>query len=86
MPFLWFDTQAEEAVAFDLSVFKDGKIRTTTPYPEEGPGPAGAVMTIGFELKGERLPAVAAEAGRAILLDGLAVGAGARLFHLRRLM
>jgi predicted 3-demethylubiquinone-9 3-methyltransferase (glyoxalase superfamily) len=35
-PFLWFDTQAEEAVAFYLSVFKDGKIHTTTRYPEDG--------------------------------------------------
>ena len=40
-PFLWFDTQAEEAVAFYLSVFKDGKIHTTTRYPEDGPRPAG---------------------------------------------
>ncbi len=45
-PFLWFDTQAEEAVAFYLSVFKDGKIHTTTRYPENGPRPAGTVMTI----------------------------------------
>ncbi len=36
-PFLWFDAQAEEAVAFYLSVFKDGKIQTTTRYPENGP-------------------------------------------------
>jgi predicted 3-demethylubiquinone-9 3-methyltransferase (glyoxalase superfamily) len=52
-PFLWFDAQAEEAVRFYLSVFKDGKIRTTTHYPENGPRPAGTVMTIGFELKGQ---------------------------------
>ena len=45
-PFLWFDTQAEEAVAFYLSVFKDGKIIATTHYPENGPRPAGMVMTI----------------------------------------
>ncbi len=57
-PFLWFDAQAEEAVAFYLSVFKDGKIHTTTRYPEEGPRPAGAVMTIAFELQGEQFVAL----------------------------
>jgi predicted 3-demethylubiquinone-9 3-methyltransferase (glyoxalase superfamily) len=53
-PFLWFDTQAEEAVGFYLSVFKDGKIHTTTRYPEGSPGDnqPGTVMTISFELKG----------------------------------
>ncbi|MEO7725260.1 MAG: VOC family protein [Chthoniobacterales bacterium] len=56
-PFLWFDAQAEEAVAFYLSVFKDGKIHTTTRYPEEGPGAAGSVMTIAFELQGEQFVA-----------------------------
>jgi len=57
-PFLWFDAQAEEAVAFYLSVFKDGKIHTTTRYPEEGPRPAGTVMTIAFELQGEQFVAL----------------------------
>ena len=52
-PFLWFDSNAEEAVEFYLSVFKDGKIHTTTRYPEDGPGEAGKVMTIAFELKGQ---------------------------------
>ena len=47
-PFLWFDSQAEEAVEFYLSVFKDGKIHTTARYPEDGPGEAGTVMTIAF--------------------------------------
>ncbi len=53
-PFLWFDGQAEEAVAFYLSVFKDGKIIATTHYPENGPQPAGKVMTIAFELQGQQ--------------------------------
>jgi predicted 3-demethylubiquinone-9 3-methyltransferase (glyoxalase superfamily) len=57
-PFLWFDTQAEEAVAFYLSVFKDGKIITTTHYPENGPRPADMVMTIAFELKGQQFVAL----------------------------
>ncbi len=42
-PFLWFDGQAEETVAFYLSVFKDGKIITTTHYPENGPPPKAAL-------------------------------------------
>ena len=50
-PFLWFDSNAEEAVKFYLSVFKNGKIHTLSRYPEDGPGTAGAVMTIAFELK-----------------------------------
>ena len=57
-PFLWFDGNAEEAVSFYLSVFKDGKIHTTTRYPEGGPGTAGAVMTIAFELKGQQFVAL----------------------------
>ncbi len=57
-PFLWFDMQAEEAVAFYLSVFKDGKIHATTRYPENGPKPAGTVMTIAFELKGQQFVAM----------------------------
>ncbi len=57
-PFLWFDTNAEEAVQFYLSVFKDGKIHTTTRYPEGAPSPAGTVMTIAFELKGQQFVAL----------------------------
>jgi predicted 3-demethylubiquinone-9 3-methyltransferase (glyoxalase superfamily) len=57
-PFLWFDTQAEEAVEFYLSVFKDGKIRSKTNYPEGGPRSADTVMTIVFELKGEQFVAL----------------------------
>ena len=57
-PFLWFDTQAEEAVEFYLSVFKDGKIISKAHYPEGGPRPAGMVMTIAFELKGQQFVAL----------------------------
>jgi predicted 3-demethylubiquinone-9 3-methyltransferase (glyoxalase superfamily) len=57
-PFLWFDTQAEEAVAFYLSVFKDGKIISTSHYPPNGPRPASMVMTIAFELNGQRFVAL----------------------------
>jgi predicted 3-demethylubiquinone-9 3-methyltransferase (glyoxalase superfamily) len=59
-PFLWFDGQAEDAVKFYLSVFKDGKVHTTTRYPEGSPGEnrAGTVMTIAFELHGEQFVAL----------------------------
>jgi predicted 3-demethylubiquinone-9 3-methyltransferase (glyoxalase superfamily) len=57
-PFLWFDGNAEEAVTFYLSVFKDGKIHTTARYPEDGPRTPGTVMTIAFELKGQQFVAL----------------------------
>ena len=47
-PFLWFDSQAEEAVAFYLSIFKNGKIHAVARYPEGGPATPGTVMTIAF--------------------------------------
>ena len=52
-PCLWFNFNAEEAVAFYLSVFKSARITSTSHYGEHGPGPAGAVMTIGFEIDGQ---------------------------------
>jgi predicted 3-demethylubiquinone-9 3-methyltransferase (glyoxalase superfamily) len=57
-PFLWFDSQAEEAVQFYLSVFKDGKVISTSHYPENGPRPVGMVMTIAFELQGQQFVAL----------------------------
>ena len=61
-PFLWFDSQAQEAVDFYLSVFKDGKIHSMSRYPEGGQEihgrPAGMVMTIAFELKGQQFVAL----------------------------
>lgn len=57
-PFLWFDTQAEEAANFYTSVFKNSKITHTARYPEGAPGPAGQVMTIGFEIEGETFTAL----------------------------
>jgi predicted 3-demethylubiquinone-9 3-methyltransferase (glyoxalase superfamily) len=64
-PMLWFDGNAEEAVHFYLSVFKDGKILTTTRYPEGSPGDnqRGTVMTIAFELKGQQFVALNAGPG-----------------------
>ena len=57
-PFLWFDGQAEEAVNFYVSVFKNSKVTATTHYGEEGPGPKGSVMTIAFELDGNAFVAL----------------------------
>jgi len=53
-PCLWFDNQAEEAANFYISVFKTGKIGAISRYGETGPGPKGGVLTIEFELAGQR--------------------------------
>jgi predicted 3-demethylubiquinone-9 3-methyltransferase (glyoxalase superfamily) len=57
-PFLWFDTQAEEAAKFYVSIFKNAKIGTISRYGEAGPGPKGSVMTVSFELEGQRFTAL----------------------------
>jgi len=51
-PFLWFDSQAEEAAKFYVSVFGNSRILKIVRYGEAGPGPAGSVMTVAFELHG----------------------------------
>ena len=51
-PFLWFDTQAEEAANFYVSIFKNSKIVKVARYGEAGPGPAGSAMTVVFQLDG----------------------------------
>ena len=58
MPFLWFNDQADEAVNFYLTVFKDSKIIQVTHYGEGTPMPAGTVMTVGFEINGEEFVAL----------------------------
>ena len=55
---LWFDDNAEEAVHFYLSVFKNGKITATSYYGPEGPGPEGSVLTIQFEIEGREFEAI----------------------------
>ncbi len=57
IPNLWFDTQAEEAAAFYISVFTNSRIVTVTHYTA-GPRPAGTVMTVEFELDGQRFVAI----------------------------
>jgi len=57
-PFLWFDTQAEEAANFYISIFPNSRIVTMARYGEAGPGPKGSVMTVEFELNGQRFIAL----------------------------
>ena len=57
-PFLWFTGQAEEAADFYVSIFKNSKITEVTRYGEAGPGPAGSVMTVEFELDGQPFMAI----------------------------
>jgi predicted 3-demethylubiquinone-9 3-methyltransferase (glyoxalase superfamily) len=52
-PFLWFDTQAEDAAKFYISIFRNSKITGTSRYGEAGPGPKGSVMTVAFNLDGQ---------------------------------
>ncbi len=54
VPNLWFDTEAEEAAEFYVSVFPDSRVLSTALYPEGAPGPTGSVMTVEFELDGQR--------------------------------
>lgn len=57
-PFLWFDTNAEEAVNFYCSVFENSSITATATYGEAGPGPKGSVMIVEFELNGQEFIAL----------------------------
>jgi len=52
-PFLWFDTQAEDAANYYVSIFPNSKIGTIARYGDAGPGPKGSVMTIEFNLDGQ---------------------------------
>ena len=53
-PNLWFDTEAEEAAAFYVDIFKNSRIVSVAHYPEGAPREAGMVMTVEFELDGQR--------------------------------
>jgi predicted 3-demethylubiquinone-9 3-methyltransferase (glyoxalase superfamily) len=52
-PFLWFNDQAEEAMNFYTSIFKNSKIVSVSRYGEGGPGPGGSVMTGTIQLDGQ---------------------------------
>ena len=53
-PNLWFDMNAEEAANFYVDLFDDGRILNVARYPEGTPGPAGKVMTVEWELNGQK--------------------------------
>ncbi len=53
-PMLWFDDQAEEAAKLYTSIFANSKILSTARYGKAGPGEPGSVMTVEFELEGQR--------------------------------
>lgn len=57
-PCLWFDTQGEEAVEFYTSIFDRSRILHVAHYGEAGPRPAGSVMTVSFELDGQKFVAL----------------------------
>ena len=52
-PFLWYDTQAEEAANFYASIFKNSRVKAVSRYGDAGPGPKGSAMTVSFELNGQ---------------------------------
>lgn len=56
--FLWFDNNAQEAMEFYTSVFKNSKIGNVSRYGEAGPGPKGTVMVGSFELEGQQFTAL----------------------------
>jgi len=57
-PMLWFDSQAEEASKFYVSIFPKSRILKTARYGDAGPGAKGSVMTVEFELAGQRMTAL----------------------------
>lgn len=57
-PFLWFDTQAEEAATFYVSLFDDAEITNVARFPEGAPGPAGQAMSVNFTLEGQEFMAL----------------------------
>ncbi len=57
-PFLWFNDNAEEAVNFYTSIFKDSKVISLSRYGDAGPGPKGTVMTATFQLEGQQFMAL----------------------------
>jgi predicted 3-demethylubiquinone-9 3-methyltransferase (glyoxalase superfamily) len=57
-PFLWFNDQAEAAMNFYVSVFRNSKVLGVSRYGDTGPGTKGSVMTADFELDGQRFTAL----------------------------
>jgi predicted 3-demethylubiquinone-9 3-methyltransferase (glyoxalase superfamily) len=57
-PFLWFDKEAEAAVNFYISIFKNSRVLSVTHYGDVGPGPKRSVLTIKFQLEGQEFIAL----------------------------
>lgn len=57
-PCLWFDTEGEEAAEFYTSVFPNSRIVDVARYGSAGPRAEGTVMTVSFELDGQRFTAL----------------------------
>ena len=57
-PFLWFNDQAEDAMNFYVSIFRNSKVLSVTRFGDAGPGAKGAVMTASFELDGQPFTAL----------------------------
>ena len=57
-PFLWFDSNAEEAALFYTSIFKNSEILNVSRYGDAGPGDKGAVMVVNFQLEGQQFTAL----------------------------
>jgi predicted 3-demethylubiquinone-9 3-methyltransferase (glyoxalase superfamily) len=57
-PFLWFDSNAEEAIEFYMGVFKNSRRLTEFRNVDDAHGPKGSILTIAFELDGQRFTAI----------------------------
>ncbi|MBY0561661.1 VOC family protein [Hyphomicrobium sp.] len=57
-PFLWFNTEAEDAANFYVSLFPNAKIMNVSRYGDAGPAQKGSAMVVGFEIAGQRLVAL----------------------------
>src|SRR5436190_9261726 len=57
-PYLWFNDQAEEAMNFYTSIFKNSKAGTISHFSGDGPGPKGKVMSVTFSLDGQEFMAL----------------------------
>jgi len=57
-PCLWFDTESEEAAAFYTSIFEDSRIVEVSYYNDAAPSRAGEVLTVAFEINGQRFTAL----------------------------
>jgi predicted 3-demethylubiquinone-9 3-methyltransferase (glyoxalase superfamily) len=57
-PFLWFNDQAEEAMSFYVSIFKNSNVGSVSHYGDAGPGPKGKVMSATFTLEGQEFMAL----------------------------